>query len=326
MSIKTGQDLAKAKHFLESGKLVGIPTETVYGLAGNGFNAKAVASIFEAKKRPSFDPLILHTNSIEKVRGFVKEINPLALQLAKQFWPGPITLILPKKTSVPDLVTSGLETVAVRIPNHPLTLELLSSINFPLAAPSANVFGYISPTRPEHVISGLGDKVDYVLDGGFCQLGVESTIIKAEETSLTVLRKGGMEIEKLEFLDVPITVNEHSSSKPGFQPGWKPTAPGMLQQHYAPRTPIEIGNIETLISEKTTNKKIGILSFEKDYAEIPAISKVLSSSGNLSEAAQNLFTFLRELDNADVDIIFSELVPEHGLGRAINDRLKRAAS
>ena len=247
----------------------------------------------------------------------MKDINPLALSLAEHFWPGPLTLILPKKNIVPDLVTSGLETVAVRIPKHPLTLQLLANIDFPLAAPSANVFGYISPTRPEHVISGLGDKVAYVLDGGFCELGIESTIVQATENTLTVLRKGGMEIEKFEQFQVPIKINEHSSSKP--------TAPGMLQQHYAPKTPIYLGNISELI-QTHRSKKTGVLSFQKTYSQNFEAVKTLSKEGNLSEAAQNLFTFLRELDNSDAEVIIAELVPEQGLGRAINDRLRRAAS
>ncbi len=312
--MEIGQDIAKAAAYVREGKLVGIPTETVYGLAGNGFDALAVASIFAAKRRPSFDPLILHTDSLVKLRAFVGEVSPLAERLARTFWPGPLTLILPKKDLVPDLVTSGLDTVGVRIPKHPLALELLALLDFPLAAPSANMFGYISPTRAEH-LNGLGESVSYVLDGGACTLGVESTIVRPETDRLVVLRKGGIPLESLEEFAVPIEVQTHSSSQP--------QAPGMLHQHYAPRTPILVGDLPALLATQAA-KRVGVISFQKNYPQA-AENVVLSPKGDVTEAAKHLFAALRQLDASKLDVILAEWVPEEGLGRAINDRLRRAA-
>jgi L-threonylcarbamoyladenylate synthase len=311
-----GSNSTSAKQLLEEGKVVAIPTETVYGLAGNAFNVAAVAQIFAVKKRPSFDPLIVHTHSIESVKDFVTEIPEQALQLAKAFWPGPLTLLLPKKNIIPDLVTSGLERVAVRIPNHPLTLELLKSLNFPVAAPSANPFGYISPTTAQHVADQLGNEIAYILDGGNCTIGLESTIVGWEDGKATVMRVGGLSIEAIEKVIGPVRVLEVSSSNPA--------APGMLKSHYAPNIPMRVGNIQELISEYPS-KKIAILSFQKAY---PTVYKnyILSSKGDISEAAQHLFSAMRSLDTSDADIILTEYVPSTGLGIAINDRLKRACA
>jgi L-threonylcarbamoyladenylate synthase len=191
-------DIEKAKALLESGELVAIPTETVYGLAGNALNPDAVAKIFSVKNRPSFDPLIIHTDSLEKVRKFTLDIPAPLDRLAAHFWPGPLTLLLPKKPIVPDLVTSGLDTVAVRIPQHTLTLSLLEALDFPLAAPSANPFGYISPTTAAHVQDQLGDKIPYILDGGPSQVGLESTIVGLENGEVVVYRLGGLEVAAIE--------------------------------------------------------------------------------------------------------------------------------
>lgn len=317
MVLNKGKDLSKVKILLEEGHLVGIPTETVYGLAANAFNSEAVTNIFKAKQRPAFDPLILHTNSLEKIKTFVSDIPPIAYKLAQAFWPGPLTLIFQKKQLVHDIVTSGLDTVAVRIPRHPLTLQLLSLLDFPLAAPSANPFGYISPTTADHVLTHLGDKVGYVLDGGACEVGIESTIVGFPNNEPTVYRKGGVEIEAIESIIGKVTVNEHSNSQP--------QAPGMLKKHYSPKTSLVIGHINTLL-DKHQEKRIGILSFQKSYNETHYSKQiVLSPKGDLAEAAKNLFTALRELDNSPLDIIISELLPEQGLGVAINDRIKRAA-
>lgn len=310
-----GTDINQAQLFLEQGEVVGIPTETVYGLAGNAFDIEAVTKIFEVKTRPTFDPLIVHTNSIERLTEFVKFVPEKALLLAQKFMPGPLTMLLPKHQSIPDLVTSGLDTVAVRIPNHPLTLELLSNLAFPLAAPSANPFGYISPTSAQHVAKQLGDKIPYILDGGECQIGLESTIVGFENEEVVVYRKGGLSIEEIEKIVGKICVNSHSSSNP--------KAPGMLKSHYAPRKDLLLfqgGKFNEDVD------KIGYLSFRKFNSEIPKKNQlILSESGNYKEAARNLFAYMRQLDSMNIDKIYVELLPEKDLGRAINDRLKRAS-
>ncbi len=231
-----GTDIKIALNLLNRSEIVGIPTETVYGLAANAFDPIAVAKIFKAKERPAFDPLIVHTSSLERAMRFVEIIPGKAYKLANKFWPGPMTLIFKKKAIIPDIVTSGLETVAVRIPNHPLTLELLRSIDFPLAAPSANPFGYISPTSAEHVNEQLGEKIKYVLDGGDCHVGIESTIIDFDDDEINVLRLGGCKIEDLKKIVGKINLRPITSSNP--------VAPGMMNSHYSPLTPIIIGDID----------------------------------------------------------------------------------
>lgn len=311
-----GKDISLARQFLLKGKLVAIPTETVYGLAANALDEKAVLSIFEVKNRPSFDPLIIHTDALEKVKDFVTEIPAQALELAKVFWPGPLTLLLPKKINIPDLVTSGLDQVAVRIPDHKLTLQLLSQIDFPLAAPSANPFGYISPTEASHVNAQLGDKIPYILDGGSCGVGIESTIIGFVNGFPTVFRLGGLSVDEIEKVVGKVRVMKHSSSNP--------QAPGMLKSHYAPRKPFFIKNRSQL---ESAGSDIAVLSFkEKISNDAVKYQRVLSPKGDLHEAARNLFAYLRELDLFDIKEIWAEKAPESGLGLAINDRLKRAAA
>ncbi|MCK5700150.1 MAG: L-threonylcarbamoyladenylate synthase, partial [Cyclobacteriaceae bacterium] len=239
-----------------------------------------------------------------------------AYKLADKFWPGPLTLIFKKTAIIPDIVTSGLDTVAVRVPNHPLTLKLLKSIDFPLAAPSANPFGYVSPTSAAHVNEQLGDKIEYILDGGDCEIGIESTIVEFNDKEVTVLRLGGCKIEDIEKIIGKVNVSSISSSNP--------VAPGMMENHYSPLTPIVIGNIDELIAENPS-KRIGILSFKTKFerAEIN-YQFVLSEKGDIDEAATRLFTGLRKLDSLNLQLIVSEYVPDKGLGKAINDRLKRA--
>lgn len=308
-----GTDLQLAKELLEAGKLVGIPTETVYGLAGNALNEEAVLSIFRVKNRPAFDPLIIHTNSFERLQEFVRDVPEKALLLAEKLTPGPLTLLLPKAPQIPDLVTSGLDTVAVRIPQHELTRSLLEQLPFPLAAPSANPFGYISPTTAEHVAQQLGDKIPYILDGGPCEIGVESTIVGFEGDQVIVYRKGGTPIEAIDSLIGPVEVRSHSSSNP--------QAPGMLKSHYAPRTPL---SIDADIRELSQSDRIGILSFQTDYGFTN--QEILSHTGNYAEAARHLFAAMRRLDALDLDHIYAELIPEQDLGVAINDRIRRAAA
>lgn len=312
-----GKDIKQVVELLKAGEVVGLPTETVYGLAGNAYDAAAITKIFTVKNRPTFDPLIVHTSSIERVNEFVKEIPEQAQLLAKHFMPGPLTLLLPKKEVISDLVTSGLETVAVRIPNHPLALELLQNLDFPLAAPSANPFGYISPTSAQHVDNQLGEKIKYILDGGECKVGIESSIIGFFDGEVVVLRKGGLAIEEIEAIVGKVRIEEHSSSNP--------KAPGMLKSHYAPRTQLLVTG-DLLLVEEDKNK-VGYLGFDKFHPNIPLENQLLLSQlGDLKEAAKNLFAFMRLLDARGFDKIYTELLPEKGLGRAINDRIKRATT
>ncbi|WP_192345976.1 L-threonylcarbamoyladenylate synthase [Algoriphagus sp. Y33] len=315
-----GQDIGLAKRVLEVGQLVGIPTETVYGLAGNALNSVAVASIFETKNRPSFDPMIIHVPSLLEAENYVNDIPTPLRKLAEQFWPGPLTLLLPKKKNIPDIVTSGLDRVAVRVPDHPLTLELLAQIDFPLAAPSANPFGYISPTSPQHVDAQLGEKIPYILDGGACKVGLESTIIGMEGDEIVVYRLGGLEISEVESIVGQAKVKSHSSSNP--------QAPGLLESHYAPSKPFIIGGLDKLISEyQSSGIDFAVLSLDRLYQSVPSENQIaLSTSGNLKEAATRLFAAMRTLDESSATVILAELMPETGLGRAINDRLKRAAT
>jgi L-threonylcarbamoyladenylate synthase len=313
----TGNQISEAKEFLLKGDVVAVPTETVYGLAGNALDKKAVLSIFEIKNRPSFDPLIVHTDSLEKVKTFVSDLPEKAHKLAEQFWPGPLTLLLQKKSIVPDLVTSGLDTVAVRIPNHPLILELLRTLEFPLAAPSANPFGYISPTSAAHVSAQLGDKIPYILDGGECEIGIESTIVGFENEDVVIYRLGGLAIDEIERVVGKVTIMPHSSSDP--------KAPGMLKSHYAPRKPLFLNYKETF-GENTQDESTGYLLFDNFIAGVPKENqRVLSRTGDMREAAHNLFAYLRELDALPVKRILAERPPMKGLGLAINDRLQRAS-
>lgn len=311
-----GRDIARAAALLERGLVVAIPTETVYGLAANALNADAVLQIFEIKRRPKFDPLIVHGASREQLAPHVQHFPEWATALADRFWPGPLTLVLAKRNTIPDLVTSGLNSVAVRVPNHELTLDLLSQLDFPLAAPSANPFGYISPTSAEHVAAQLGGKIPYILDGGECRVGVESTIVAEQNGKIVVLRVGGIEVEEIE--EIVGRVELAIDAKPE-----RVQSPGSMESHYAPRTLLKLGDIDLQNVDLSTT---GIISFQQRYAKIPAEHQiVLSSEGDLREAAKNLFAAMRYLDGKHLKLILAEPVPEIGLGRAINDRLRRAS-
>ncbi len=294
--------------------LVAIPTETVYGLAANALNADAVVSIFETKNRPHFDPLIVHVAGIEQVHEVASHIPSHARTLMEALWPGPLTIVLRKRDCIPHIVTSGLDTVGVRMPNHPLALELLRALDFPLAAPSANPFGYISPTTALHVAEQLGDRIPYILNGGECSVGVESTIIDCSCETPTILRLGGTSVETIEEIIGPVHVNAISTSSPN--------APGMLHSHYAPRKPMRVGNIHELLHNHGTD--VSILSFKDSFHNYRNIR--LSETGDLHEAARNLFSAMRKLDADHHSIILAEFVPDYGLGRAINDRMKRASA
>ena len=314
---KTGKNISKAIQILESGGLVAIPTETVYGLAANAFNPDAVARIFEVKNRPWFDPLIVHCSGLAETEHIVKEIPKLARSLAEKFWPGPLTMLMNKQDNISDLVTAGMQKVAIRVPDHPLTRTLLKSLDFPLVAPSANPFGYVSPTTAQHVNQQLGDHIDYILDGGECHIGIESTIVGFDNDTTVVYRLGGLEPESIESITGKIVLRPHSASNP--------IAPGMLESHYAPGKRIILGNVDELLKKHDADKT-GIIRF-KPQADNKTSGKemYLSVTGDLREAAKNLFSVLRKMDTMDVEVILAEKVPEEGLGMAINDRLKRAA-
>jgi L-threonylcarbamoyladenylate synthase len=309
-----GVNIEKASQLLMQNELVAIPTETVYGLAGNALNKTAVTKIFTVKDRPEFDPLIVHVADLMQAKDFVTELPEQAQLLADEFWPGPLTLVLKKKKIIPDLVTAGLDTVGIRCPNHSLTQQLLRKLSFPLAAPSANPFGYVSPTRPEHVEEQLGNKIQYILNGGPCSVGIESTIVGFEEGTPVVYRLGGLSLEKIENVIGKVKSMTHSTSNP--------KAPGQLKSHYAPRKKVFLGAIEELLQSYPAHES-GILTFQKDFNS--PFQFILSPSGNLEEAAQNIFEALRSFDKMPVDVILAERVPNTGLGRAINDRLQRAA-
>jgi L-threonylcarbamoyladenylate synthase len=310
-----GKDINKAKELLERGELVAIPTETVYGLAANALNAEAILQIFDAKSRPQFDPLIVHVANLEHAEKYTAEIPPLAKKLMSKFWPGALTIVLPKKKIIPDLVTSGMDTVGIRCPDHSLTQELLAQLDFPLAAPSANPFGYVSPTTPEHVNDQLGDKIKYILDGGPSLVGIESTIVGFENSKPVVYRMGGIAIEEIEREIGDVSVQTQSTSNP--------KAPGQLISHYAPSKRVIIGDMQDLLQKYPAHCS-AILSFKEDFNS--PFQRVLSPAGSVNEAAKNLFSHLRELDKMPVELLLVELVPEEGLGRAVNDRLRRAAS
>ncbi|GLR17098.1 L-threonylcarbamoyladenylate synthase [Portibacter lacus] len=309
-----GSDLQKAIDLLLKDELVAIPTETVYGLAGNALSEVAITKIFEVKNRPFFDPLIIHTNDLGKISALIKNIPDEVKALAAQYMPGPLTILLEKTDLIPELITAGSNKVAVRIPAHPLTLKLLAALDFPLAAPSANPFGYISPTTAEHVNAQLGEKISYILDGGPCTVGLESTIVEWREDHFHVLRKGGVPLEQL---GENVTFEEHSTSNP--------LAPGMLKSHYSPRIPLIIEpSLEDL--EEYNIERIGVLTFQHPHKMIPLENQlILSKTGDVNEAARHLFSYMHELDEMDIDLIIAEYVPDEGLGKAINDKLKRAA-
>lgn len=314
----TGTDITVAADLLRQGKLVAIPTETVYGLAANALDAGAVTKIFIAKNRPQFNPLIVHCATTEQALSYAQNIPEEARELAEKYWPGPLTLILKKKEIIPDIVTAGHEWVGLRVPQHPITLELLSTINFPLAAPSANPSGYVSPTTAEHVAEGLNGKIDYILNGGPCKVGVESTIISFSTNPPTLLRHGGIPLEKIKTVIPQLQISQQEQED-------APISPGQLASHYAPRKKVYLGNVHEL-ANKFSGQNIGSISLNTLLPEIPEEKQILlSESGSLEEAAQHIFAALRKLDALPVELIIAELMPDEGLGRAINDRLRRAA-
>ena len=314
-----GTDLALAVEILERGGLVAIPTETVYGLAGNALNPLAVAKIFEAKQRPHFDPLIVHVRSADEVEKYAEEFPDAAKRLVEHYWPGPLTLVLPRKPNIPELVTAGGPTVALRVPDHPLTQALLGMLDFPLAAPSANPFGYISPTTAVHVQAQLGGKIDYILDGGVCKVGIESTVIAFEGDKGRILRLGGLDSKAVEAWVPDLEIQTSSSSNP--------LSPGQLDRHYAPNTRLLIAaDLAKYLRMHQTPANTALIVYHRPQLEWPAEKQfILSPSGSTTEAAARLYAVLREADAAGYALIIAEEAPLNGLGPAINDRLRRAS-
>lgn len=306
---------------LRRGGIVGVPTETVYGLAGNAFDPIAVARIFESKGRPLSDPLIVHlpeTGWIERVVRFSSDNQRFVVgKLAEAFWPGPLTLLLPKHPDLPDLVTAGSERVAVRVTAHPLFQEVIRGVGSPIAAPSANRFGKISPTRAIDVQIELGESIDLILDGGACLHGVESTIVSVGDERLEILRPGPITSEQLKnFGHIESTRREK-------------VAPGSLPGHYAPQKQLHITEfgVENRV-KKNFEGRVGLMLFhtyfKEKHGEYTNL-EILSESGDLREAAANFYGALRRLDQGEIDLILAEPLPEEGIGVAIMDRLRRAS-
>lgn len=317
-------DRAAAVELLRKGDVVGLPTETVYGLAANALNPIAVARIFEAKERPRFDPLIVHLPNrewLKTIAEFPAGDRQLILKLSGEFWPGPFTMVLPKGERLPDIVTAGLDTVAVRLSAHPVFTEIVSELDEPLAAPSANRFGRVSPTTAQHVFDELQGRIPLIVDAGPAEHGIESTIVAVREGGIVILRRGPITDEQLsQFAPVSsATATAQISS------------PGQLPSHYMPVTPLRlIDNGEDFYPQK--NQRVGLLSWSSalknsvsSHMEAFAAVRTLSDRGDLREAAANLFRYLRELDALGLNLIVAERVPFHGLGAAIMDRLERAS-
>jgi L-threonylcarbamoyladenylate synthase len=312
-------NIDEAVDSLKKGQLIGLPTETVYGIAANAFDETAVKRIFEIKRRPMNNPLILHISSIDRIGEIAQDVPQKALDLANKFWPGSLTLLLKKRESVPTIVTAGHSTVAIRIPNHPLALDLLEKIDFPLAAPSANPFRRVSSTTAIQVEKYFGEELPVVLDGGKCSVGIESTIVGFYDDEVVIHRLGGISIEQIEKVvgNVKTKVSNEID----------PVAPGMLKKHYSPLTKFVLTENITDTIEEFKGQKIGLLLFQGHLTEYPVfMQEVLSESADLNEASQNLYNKMIRLDEFDLDVIIAEKLPEIGLGKSLNDKLNRAAS
>jgi L-threonylcarbamoyladenylate synthase len=310
--------ISRAVEFLQRGHVVAMPTETVYGLAGDGLNPVALARIFEIKRRPLFDPLILHFADAAGAFALAGQVPTAARELAQHFWPGPLTLVLQKSVLVPDLATSGLPNVALRVPMHPVAQALLRAFGGPLAAPSANRFGRISPTDARAVHAELGDTVPLILDGGPCAIGLESTVIFFSEGRPVLLRAGGIPLEEIEARIGPV--------KRAAPVGERPLAPGQLKHHYAPRKPLHLVSI---VGDIPTHPDVGWLTFGEEASTVghPGVVENLSPQADLREAAAHFFRAMRALDDDPrVSVLYAMRLPEQGLGLAINERLERAAT
>lgn len=316
MTLKA-KDIDQAAKYLKEGHLVAIPTETVYGMAANAFNEDAVKEIFKVKNRPFYDPLILHTDELSKIEAWGIVLSDRLRHLAETFWPGPLTLLLPRSEQISETVTAGLDRVAFRVPSHPLTRELLAKLDFPVAAPSANPFGYVSPTSAEHVMRHFDGKIAMVLDGGPCQVGIESTIVGEEDGRLIVYRLGGLSVEQIERVAGNVEIRTSSS---------RPAAPGMMVRHYSPdKKVVAVDTQEEVDGHPQEGSAYILFLLEPPQAGLKNVIH-LTPGGNHEKAAQRFYQALRAWDDdAMVKRIIVERLPNFGLGRAINDRLKRAA-
>lgn len=314
----TTNSIEIAKQVLDNNDVVSIPTETVYGLAGNVFSENAITKIFTLKKRPLNNPLIVHIQSKEYLNRVVKNVPQIALKLADSFWPGPLTLLLQKQDAIPDNVTAGLSTVGVRVPNHPITLELLKNLDYPIAAPSANPFNRISPTSSKHVATYFGDELTCILEGGECEKGVESTIIGFNNANQPILfRHGAISIAQIEKVAGKVIVETILKEQP--------VAPGMHSKHYAPKTKIIMTNDLEGSIQRNNKQKIGLITFkESKFKERVFHCEVLSKSGDFNEASRNFYLALHRLDELGLTLIIAEEMPKVDLGLTLNDRLMRA--
>ena len=312
-----GNDVEVAAKLLNSNEVIAIPTETVYGLAGNALNPSTVENIFKIKNRPFKNPLIIHLADTSELYKYVKNIPALAEKLIEHFCPGALTLLLPKNELIPDVVTAGFQNVAVRFPNHPVATELLRKLSFPLAAPSANPFGYISPTSAQDVKRLLSGKINYILDGGLCQQGIESTIIGFQNKQAVLYRHGSISIEEIESVTGKLIIATKNETNPN--------APGMLSKHYAPNTKTFLTSDVKELAIKFSAKKIGLLLFHQKIDDTHVLyQEILSPTKSLKQAASNLYATLHRLDLCNLDMIIAERLPDEGLGKTINDRLERA--
>lgn len=309
-------DISLAAELLQAGELVAIPTETVYGLAANIFDEQAVQRIFEMKQRPLFNPLIVHIHQVGQLNELCSEIPDKAKALMDRFWPGPLTLVLPKTNAVPDLITANKSTVALRMPQHPLLRSLLQELDFPIAAPSANPFKRISPTNAQRVKDYFEGELPMVLDGGPCEKGIESTIIGFEHDEAILYRLGSLALEEIEQCIGKVKQLTKAEKAP--------QAPGMLLKHYSPLKPLIFTEYIEQTLQENSAKKIGLLTLE-DSPYNDQVEMCISFGGDLEMAANGLYEALQELDQSLVDLIIAQRFPEEGLGKTINDRLERAA-
>lgn len=319
-------DVNQAALAIRSGKMVAFATETVYGLGADALNEEAVARVFAAKQRPEFDPLIVHVASRSWLDRLVADVPPIAEELANAFWPGPLTLVFPKRDIVPDLVTSGFPTVAIRMPSHPQAIELLEKSDRPIAAPSANPFGRISPTTAQHVADGLGTRIDFILDGGPCSVGVESTVLSVLENTPTILRHGGITQEQIESVIGDVKVSDMTN------PNAPALSPGQLPNHYSPTTRLVMAD-EFDWDLVDSGCVVAAMVFDEDarmdlLASVPvdrlSSISVLSPTSDLTTATARFFAELRRLDASGASLIVARPFPDFDLGRALNDRLRRA--
>ncbi len=324
----TGHDIPAAAAILREGGLLGIPTETVYGLGANGLNAEAVRHIFEAKGRPQDNPLILHIPNASWLSRYCHDVPASACALAERFWPGPLTMILPRREIVPDAVTCGLDTVGVRCPDHPVTLEIIRAAAVPVAAPSGNRSGRPSPTCARHMLEDMEGRIDAIVDGGPCGVGVESTIIDLTVTPPRLLRPGGLPLEELEEVLGEITVDKAVLSP--LAAGEKPRAPGMKYRHYAPKAPVTVvtgpGEGTARYIRERAGEHTGVICFGEFAEAFPnCVVEPIGSYADKAEQARRVFEALRAFDGTAVTAIYAQCPGDAGLGLAVANRLKKAA-